>query len=130
MTKPHTPKYLSDLHHDHMMWLNTLQFRKEETTILEHRLKEIAARNTKQEVTAEVEHFQNNFIRQRELIDELRHEINAHESELEHEMMMKPVSVEHRYFLDHGKLRQRIKTFEKLYMELKNDFYGWVGKWL
>lgn len=130
MTKPHTPKYLGDLHHDHMMWLNTLQFRKEETTILEHRLQEIAARNTKQEVTAEVEHFQNSFIRQRELIDELRHEINAHESELEHEVMVKPVSVEHRYFLDHGNLRGRMKTFEKLYMELKDDFYDWVGKWL
>ena len=67
--------HITDLHNDHELWLNKLAFCKEEISILEHRMEEIAKRNTGYEVMAELEHFQNQYIRQREVIDELRHEL-------------------------------------------------------
>jgi hypothetical protein len=129
-TNAPTHKYIGDLHHEHMMWLNTLQFRKEETTILERRMEEIVRRNNQPDVMAELEHFQNQFIRQHEVIDELRHDVKAHENELEKEAKEDPVAIDHRHFTDHSGLRERMDIFEKIYMELKNDFYRWVSKWM
>ena len=51
--------HLQDLHSDHQLWLNTLRFCKDEITIFEHRLEDIAKREPASEVMAELEHFQN-----------------------------------------------------------------------
>ena len=122
--------YIGDLHHDQREWLNALTFYKEDITILEHRLEDIVRRNNKPEVMAEVEHFQNQFIREREVIDELRHDIKQEENVLEKEMKDHPVAIEHRYFKDHTELRDRFQTFEKLYRELKHEFQQWLVKWM
>ncbi|MBL7951823.1 MAG: hypothetical protein JNM62_08885 [Flavobacteriales bacterium] len=121
---------IGDLHHDQREWLNALRFYKEDITILEHRLEDIVRRNTKQDVLAGVEHFQNQFIREREVIDELRHDIKQEENLLEKEMKDHPVAIEHRYFTDHTGLRDRFQTFEKLYRELKQEFQLWLVQWM
>ncbi|MCB0767625.1 MAG: hypothetical protein KDB95_10510 [Flavobacteriales bacterium] len=122
--------YIGDLHHDQREWLNALTFYKEDITILEHRLEDIVRRNNKPEVMAQVEHFQNQFIREREVIDELRHDIKQEENVLEKEMKDHPVAIEHRYFKDHTELRDRFQTFEKLYRELKQEFQQWLVQWM
>ncbi|MCB9184482.1 MAG: hypothetical protein H6591_11245 [Flavobacteriales bacterium] len=125
-TKAPAHKYIADLHFDHMEWINALKFYKDDIAILEHRLEDIVRRNNKQEVMAELEHFQNQFIREREVIDELRHDIKQHENMLEKESKDHPVAIEHRYFTDHTELRDRFQTFEKLYRELKSEFHQWL----
>lgn len=122
--------YFSDLHNDQREWLNGLAFYKEDITILEHRLEDIVRRNNKAEVLAQVEHFQNRFIREREVIDVLRHDIKQEENMLEKEMKDNPVAIEHRYFKDHTELRDRYQIFEKLYRELKQEFQQWLVKWM
>lgn len=129
-TKEQTHARLSDLHFEHTTWLNALTFYKEEIGIFERRLEEVTARNTSQEVRARSEHFQNQYIREREVIDELRHDITIHENSLEKEVREHPVAVDHRYFKDHGDLRDRMATFEKLYRELKGEFHRWVAQWM
>jgi hypothetical protein len=79
---------------------------------------------------AQLEHFQNQFIREREVIDELRHDIKQEENLLEKEMKDHPVAIEHRYFKDHVELRGRFETFEKLYRELKQEFQRWLVQWM
>lgn len=123
-----TRKYIGDLHFDHMEWINALKFYKDELAIFEHRLEEIVRRNTKQDVMAELEHFQNQFIREKEVIDELRHDIKQHENLLEKEAKDHPVAIEHRYFTDHTELRDRFETFERLYRELKQEFQRWLAQ--
>ena len=127
-TQPHTHVYIGDLHFDHMEWLNALQFYKDDITVLEHRLEDIVRRNTNGEVMAELEHFQNQFIREREVIDELRHDIKQEENRLEKEAKDHPVAIDHRYFTDHSELRDRMVTFEKLYRELRSEFNRWSAK--
>lgn len=129
-TQARTHVRLSDLHFEHTTWLNALAFYKEEIGIFERRLGEVATRNTATEVLAKLEHFQNRYIREREVIDELRHDIKAHENSLEKEAKEHPVALEHRYFADHSELRERMVTFEKLYRELKNEFHRWVAQWM
>ena len=121
-------KRIGDLHFDHMEWLNALRFYKEDIGILEHRLEDIVRRNTKNEVMAELEHFQNQFIREREVIDELRHDIKQHENLLEKESKEHPIAIDHRAFTDHTDLRERMETYEKLFRELKGDYHRWLAK--
>lgn len=120
--------YIGDLHFDHMEWLNTLSFYKDELGILERRLEHIVRRNTSNEIMAELEHFQNQFIREREVIDELRHDIKQHENLIGKEAREHPVALDHRYFTDHAGLRDRMETCEKIYAELKREYHRWLSK--
>jgi len=119
--------HMADLHSDHQLWLNTLRFCKDETIIFNKRMEEIARRNTGREVLAELEHFQNRYIRENEVIDELRHDIKQHENHLEKFAMEHPVASDHVLFTDHQDLRDRVQTFEKLYHELKGEFMRWLA---
>lgn len=120
--------YITDLHSDHTLWINTLDFCKQEITILEHRMEEIAQRNTGNEVMAELEHFQNQFILQNEVIDEMRHHLKEHENALAKEAKEHPIAIDHKLFTDHGHHREAMATFEKLYRELKAEFMQWLVK--
>lgn len=120
--------HIADLHGDQTLWMNTLSFCKDEIGILEKRMEEIAERNSATEVLAELEHFQNQYIRQREVIDVLRHELKQHENALEKEVREHPVAVDHRLFKDHTAHREAMVTFEKLYRELKDEFMHWLAK--
>ncbi|HRH38723.1 MAG TPA: hypothetical protein PK760_10280 [Flavobacteriales bacterium] len=128
LTQPAPTKRIGELHFDHMEWLNSLRFYKEDLTILEQRLEDIVKHNTKNEVMAELEHFQNQFIREREVIDELRHDIKQHENLLEKESKEHPIAIDHRLFVDHTDLRDRMATYEKLFRELKADYHRWLAK--
>ena len=119
---------IGDLHMDHKEWLNALRFFKDELMIFEHRLEEVVRLNTRQEVLAELEHFQNQFIREKEVIDELRHDIKKSENEVEKEHKDNPVAIEHRWFRDHTDLRDRFETFERLYAELKTEYRRWLAQ--
>lgn len=120
--------HIADLHSDHTLWLNTLAFCKQEIGILERRMEEIVTRNTRADVLAELEHFQNQYIRQREVIDELTHELKQHENELAREAKEHPIAIDHRLFVDHGAQRDAMFTFEKIYAELKAEFMQWLVK--
>jgi len=121
-------KRIGELHFDHMEWINALKFYKDEIGIFEHRLEDIVRLNNKQEIMAELEHFQNQFIREKEVIDELRHDIKQEENLLEKEAKDHPVAIDHRYFTDHSELRERFATFERLYRELKVEFQRWLAQ--
>lgn len=126
--------YLKDLHFDHQLWLNELSFYKQETALLEKRLSEVVGRNTGIEATAAAEGFQNRFIRQREVIDELGHDIREREDWLVRYAQDHETAIDHVYFdnqaPDHEALAERVSIFKKLYAELKHDFLRYIGKWM
>ena len=76
-------KGLYQLHEEHKQWLNNLNFYKDELVIMQNRISEIAQKNSAKEILANVEHFQNQFIIQKEQIDIISHEIKLHEQALE-----------------------------------------------
>lgn len=121
---------LSDLHFEHNLWINELKFVKDEMGILENRLGELAIRNTGMEVMSNVEHFQNQFILQKEVLDELKHDISVHEQNISKYAHDHPIAIDHVYFSDHDGLRGRVEKFRELYNELKVDFLKFVSKWL
>tara|TARA_R110002049_G_scaffold165631_1_gene331539 strand:- start:672 stop:1055 length:384 start_codon:yes stop_codon:yes gene_type:complete len=120
--------YMSDLHFEHVAWNSELSFQKDELKIFQNRLEEVTSRWTKNEVMKEVEHFQNNFIRQNEVVDTLKHDINIHEEHLVKFDKEHPIASDHVHFNDHSELRDEVETQRKLYTNLKTDFLRFLTK--
>ncbi len=114
--------HINDLHAEHKAWLEESSFYEDELKVFRERLAEVAGKNTKPEITSEVEHFQNQFIIQKEQLDELNHEATVHEQALAKFAEKHPVAIEHRLFDNHDALIGKITAFKKLYEEMKEGF--------
>jgi hypothetical protein len=119
------------LHFEYQLWMNELSFFKEEIKIFEKHLEEVANKNTKVEVRAKVEHFQNQFIRQKEVIDELKHKLNISERQLaDYIKDVSGMGLENIRMDNHPWLRGDMQTFRKIYTDLKNSFRRFESEWM
>ncbi len=114
-------------HYEHRIWMNELDFYADEIKIFEHQLEELAGSNIK-ELLPGVEQFQNNFIRQKEVLDQLRHDIKVHEQALAHDAGAANEVIADRHH-DHEASREQIVTFKKIFAELKEDYLQFLRKW-
>ena len=111
------------LHTEYNIWMNELNFCKDEIKIFERHLENVITRNKAIAITAQVEQFQNQFIREKEVIDELKHKLNISEKQLAG--LVKELSglgLESIKLDNHPKLRDDMHTFRKIFTELKQDF--------
>ena len=115
-------KHIPDLHNEHQEFMSSIHFYRDDIRALTARLEEVATKNTKTEVTSQIEHFQNQFIRQLEVADELEHEIKLHEKELAKNVSDNPVAYQHRTADDHATLRDDLDSYKKIYTDLRNEF--------
>ena len=122
-----TKKYVSELHQEHVDWIDQLNSCKEEISTFKHRLEEIVMANTNTEVLANVEHFQNQFIRHNEVIDELKHEINGEENLMIKKTQTDNVATDHRKADENMELVDQMKSFDKIYTDLKKEFQDFVS---
>ena len=118
------------LHTEHREWLNKLDFYKDDIAILRKRLEEVVSKNTAPEFMAMVEHFQNQFIIQRNEIDEFRHEVKQHENEVEAAINSNPVAINRQRLSDHPEMRDRMERFEKLFHEFRIDYIRFLAKYM
>ncbi|MFM8243456.1 MAG: hypothetical protein ACKN86_11675 [Crocinitomicaceae bacterium] len=117
-----TKEFIYDQHQKHLDYLNRLEFYTEEIAILKERLSEVTAKNTDKEGLKQFEHFQNQFIIQRNNIDELKHTIKIHENELQMEVAKNPTAVDHRKVIVDDKTQDFIRYFEQNINELRKKF--------
>ena len=130
MNKTAPKKHIDELHFEHKLWTSKMRFYMDELSIFENRLSELVQRNTKVEVTSEIEHFQNQFIRQREVAEQLISKCNDHEKFLANQAKEHPVAIDHVLFTDHTKLRDEAEVYDKIYAELKTEFMNLLRKWM
>ena len=121
-------KPITDLHAENAEWLKSLDFYNDEIRIMRDRIEEISSKNTDNDIRAQVEHFQNQLIIQKNHIDELRHSINDHESFIINRVKENPVAVEHRRLHDHPVLRSKMEDFEKIFNELRAELNKFLAK--
>lgn len=112
---------LEDLHFELNVWINELRFYKDEIGIFNHRMEEIVSTKTENGTMAQLEHFQNQYIRQAEVIDVLRHDVKQHENLLEDTAEGKNTGGVD-YAEQHASIKDEMVHFRKLYMELKDEF--------
>lgn len=113
--------YLTELHQDHKEWLIALAFYKDELKSFENRLGEVASANTDTEILKKVEHFQNQFLIQRQNISDLEHAIKHDEKLIVASAMENNIATDHRKMEDNVELRDNMVTFEKFFVELKAE---------
>jgi len=117
-------------HSENMEWSRALTFYKEELNLLKERLAEIASKNNNQEVMKEVEHFQNQFIIQRDNIDRISHEVKMNEEKLMADIKNNPTAVDHRKVDYHNKEKDLVSSFEKNMNEIIIEFKRFAAKWM
>ena len=118
------------LHLEYRLWIAELQFAKEEIGIFERHLETLVNKRYLPEVTVQVEHFQNCFIREKEVIDILKHDLHGAEVQLvSFVKQLSGMGLESIRMDNHGKLRDQMATFRKLYGELKHEFRRFEAQW-
>jgi hypothetical protein len=117
-------------HEENTEWISKLDFYKDEIAILKGRLEEITSKNNAPEVLAQVEHFQNQWIVQRNNIDEISHQVKANEASLLKEINSNPVAVDHRKTEYHAQEQDLVNSFEKNFNDLRQEFNTFSAKWM
>ena len=100
-------------------WKRELSSSKEEINSLEKELAGLAAHSHNRDIFPHIEHFQNNFIRQKEVIDELRHDLPDSQRRVEYIYQTTNNGADHDV---HAQLCDRMDTFRRLYQELRDKF--------
>ena len=118
--------HINDLHFEHRIWMNELRFFKDQLRIFNDQLGEVVRRWTDKEVLAQAEAFQNQFIRQDEVIDELLHEFKAHDKKLAEYAKDHPVAIDHVLFDNHVEQRDKMETFIRLYDDMKKRYMDFL----
>ena len=119
------------LHIEYQFWIAELNFDVELIKIFESHLSFIASGNTAKRFMPRIEQFQNQFIRQREVIDELKHDLNVSEKQLAAFVRdMSPVGFDNERLDNHSGLRERFLTFRKLFDDLKTRFRHFESEWI
>ncbi|MEY3342593.1 MAG: hypothetical protein RL090_277 [Bacteroidota bacterium] len=121
---------LETLHSEHREWLNRIDFYYDDLKILRNRLEEVSARNTSKEVSAQIEHFENQFIIQRNELDEFRHAVNEAEEVVTKSVLENGTAVHRRSLQDDGGLRERMNQFETLFQQLRQELMTFLSKTL
>ncbi|MBL7731876.1 MAG: hypothetical protein JNM88_11915 [Chitinophagaceae bacterium] len=115
---------------DHSFWRKGLEFYEDDIQIMETRLAEVASKNNSFEARQGVEHFQNQFIVQRNNMDELNHEINLYVQKLGEDSQKHQGHIEMSMLADHDTLQQKYEVFEKIMNGIRHEFNDFLGKWM
>lgn len=107
-----------------------LLFYKEELDILETRLAEVAQKNTSWEARQGIEHFQNQFIIQRNNIDELKHRINLHVQDMSKESSNHAGRIPEEQVKKEKELSTEYLGLEKIINEMRQEFNKYLSKWM
>jgi hypothetical protein len=115
---------------NHVAWQNSLLFYKNEFKILEGRLHEIASKNNGHEVMEGVEHFQNQFIIQKNNIDELNHSIHLHDEHVAAEAKIHAGKISNSLHIEHDHLDEQVTRLERIINEVRHEFNLFLAKWM
>lgn len=120
----HTREQLNEMLAEHNEWQAKIRFYKSEiknrTTELDHFVGSGEASGMMQHV----EHFQNQFIRQMEVLDIIRHDFKQHENAIEQHHTNPLQNLASQHMNEKDKLVQ----FEKVYHALRDEFHSFLNK--
>lgn len=118
---------VENLHFEHTLWRNQLDFVADELKIFEKRLGKLVLTLRDREMLARLEHYQNQFIRQKEVLDQLQHDIKVHEQQIG--IMLQNGKVPQDTDVSrHQKVGAEMKIYQKIYGELKEDFFRFMAE--
>lgn len=118
---PHEKEYLTDAHANDLAWKNDLAFYKDDIIMLKKRLEEVSTKNSAKEIKMLVSHFENQLIINKEVIDQLLHDIGQRELQIAAEMKENSIAYEHRLNVRYAELNGKMSMYKKLFAEMKQS---------
>jgi len=122
--------HISNSGNSHSAILKGLDFYKDEIRLWETRLLEVAGKNTQFEARQGIEHFENQFIIQRNNIGQLRHRINEYTHEVASDAAMHEGRIKKDLLNRLEVLGQEYKGIEKTINDLSHEFRNFLSKWM
>lgn len=119
------PTQITNLQQQIDTWKGEVDNVRRDVKEMRSRLEELVTQQGDQEKLIHVEHFQNRFIRQLEVADEMFHDLKQSSRKIlggDKPLLLhddRPVE-------DYDGLHDRMETFHKLYSELKGEFNGFI----
>ena len=126
----HQQYHISRISNEHSDWNRGSAFYLDEISILSNRLQEISIVYSNEEVKSQVEHFQNQFIIQKNNLEELKKKINNHEHHLSQDAIHHAQHLTKETIEEHDQLRGEYMDLVKVIVELKHDFYKFVASYM
>jgi len=102
-------------------WKEEVNNARESLRSMRSQLEQLSLRQTDDEILAQIEHFQNQFICQQERADEMHHDLKQSAKKISNNGQS-PISHDDRPVDDFDVLEDRMSTFRKLYNELQEEF--------
>lgn len=121
---------ISDLHFEHVQWLNELRFWEGELESFNNRLTETITKEISQEAKAQIEHFHNKFILHEKAIDLIKNEVKKHEFLLAQILSEDKAKMSENTIECHADIRDKMTTQRVMYTELKNQYYTFLTRTL
>lgn len=122
-----TQEELTELYAEQKSWQATIHKHIEEIKTLEDQLASIVKRKTDIDTLRHVEHFQNQFIIQRESLDILKHDCKQYENEIEYIQANAKdktgIGINSLHDVEHNKLTD----FENNFANIKTEFHGFYS---
>ena len=120
---------LADFCHKELKeWQSSMELFMQELQGYNQRLNDVAGRNNKDMVLKQVEHFQNQFIVQKDNIQTMLHEIKIQEQNIAEDVRRDKILDETDIIGNQSFLREKVHTTEKIFVALKHDFYSFLAR--
>lgn len=127
----HNTFHISRMSNEQSDWQRGLDFYKDEIKIHAHRLSDVSGMYApKDEVKPQVEHFQNQFIVQRDNIDQLSHDLGSFEKKVSNETQKMAEHISDTTIAEHDDLRNRYTALEKTINDLRHEHNAFLVKYI
>jgi len=112
-------------------WQRGLEFYKQELQIHTHRLSDVSGMyESKAELKPNVEHFQNQFIVQRNNIDQLAHDLSSFEKKVSKESELMAEHITAQTLAEQDVLRERYTSLEMNINDLRHEHNTFLAKYI
>jgi pyruvate/oxaloacetate carboxyltransferase len=112
---------------EHVKWLVSIDLFKQQLKLMDKEIAEFVSGKYPKSLAPRIEQFQNQIIRQREVLDILRHDIKSHENEIERMTNFALEYLRDRVTREHIGLKTQYKRFVELFLELELDFHDFIS---
>lgn len=116
---------LNQMHSEHAEWQSRIKELKSQIQKCNDQLADMVMAKPDSELMAQIEHFQNQFTIQREVLDIMRHDFKQHENAIEAHQRGEMNQVEKLNEL-HIKSKERLDEYNRIFSDLKNDFTSFL----
>ncbi|MBS1765125.1 MAG: hypothetical protein JSS90_09185 [Bacteroidetes bacterium] len=120
----HTIEQLQDMLAEHKEWQAKINFYRSEIEQMKQTLSSTLNAESNQYNMPHVEHFQNQFILQKDVLDNMRHDFKQHENKIESHSSKPVLNLAGMHLNE----REKLVSYEKIFKDLREEFQSFIHK--